>query len=68
MVKRIMTGSDYYFFTNSPSGLPIFAQSSIGQSVEDIKSRYKNPIILRGKWTDDSTMHKVDKMIVDAEW
>lgn len=65
-MKRIMTGSDYYFYAPGYGGRPIFGQSSAGDSRNEIEARYPAAVVLRGKWTDDETMHRLDKIIIDS--
>ena len=62
-----MTGSDYYFYAPGKFG-PVYGQCSPGDSKEEIEARYPGAVVLRGKWTDDITMHKLDKILIDSKW
>jgi hypothetical protein len=54
--RRELSGADYYFKAVGPNG-PIYAFTN---TVTDT-IRYKNAVILRGKWTDDATFEAVKK-------
>lgn len=64
--KRIMTGSDFYFRAPGNDDKFIYAQSSPGDSKKEIEKRYPKAIVLRGKWTDDTTMHALDRILIDS--
>lgn len=59
--RAIYKGYDYYFRADGKNGY-IYAcdlDSRERATVSDIQSRYKNPIIIRGKWVSQTRMDEV---------
>jgi hypothetical protein len=60
---RYISGNDYYFFSEHPSGL-IFGQTN--DSYESIVERYPNAIIKRGKHTSEEMIHYINNLMITA--
>lgn len=61
---RYMSGNDYYFFAEHPSGL-IFGQSN--DSYDSIVQRYPTAIIKRGKHTSDQMIHLIENTMINSQ-
>lgn len=63
-LRRINSGVDWYFRAR---GLKDFIYGQNNDSPEENKKRYGDNISLkRGKWTDEPTMHQVEKEASEA--
>lgn len=59
---RYINGNDFYFMQEHPKGL------IVGQSNDiDVKERYPNAIIKRGKHIPDSLMKEVIELLIKSE-
>lgn len=59
---RFISGADYYFFQEHPKGL-IFGQSND----LDIKERYPEAMIKRGKHIPDGLMKQVNELMTNSK-
>lgn len=60
-IKNIYKGYDYYFRADGLAGY-LYAcdlDSRERATASDIAARYKNPVIIRGAWTDRNTLQTV---------
>ena len=60
---RYISGNDYYFFVDSPSGL-IFGQSN--DSYQSIIDRYPNVVIKRGRHTSEQMSQDINTLMVNS--
>lgn len=58
-LRRVATGSDYYFLFTATDGNWTIGDSS--ENPDQIRARYPNAIIKRGMWTSDSLMEEVNR-------
>jgi hypothetical protein len=64
---RRISGCDYYWTDTGVDGRPIYAQSSPGQTLDEIRKRYPNASIKFGKHTDDLTILQIEKEMGNFE-
>jgi hypothetical protein len=60
-IKNVYKGYDYYFRADGLAGY-LYAcdlDSRERATLADIRARYRNPIVLRGAWTDRDTLQTV---------
>ena len=61
--SKLISGNDYYFFYEHPSGI-IFGQTD--DSEQSILSRYPDAVIKRGKYTTEGIMNTISNSMVNA--
>lgn len=62
--RRMLSGHDRIFRAEGSVDF-IYAESN--DPLEEIKARYKNPSIIRGRWTDEATMYRLQDMAAEAK-
>lgn len=60
---RYISGSDYYFFEDRPGGI-IYGQSN--DPIDEIRLRYPNAIIKRGKHVPDGLMAHINNLMLNS--
>lgn len=56
--RRNMTANNWYFQAQGPNG---YFYASSDDPPEEIRHRYKNAVLIRGKWTDEDTLIAIEK-------
>lgn len=64
--RTILSTYDYYFKSGNVYGSDNDVRERNVQ--QEIKDRYVDPVIIRGIWTDEETMHEVQQQMRNAEW
>lgn len=62
--RRTLGGHDRLF---RAEGRVDFIYAESNDPREEIKARYKNPSIIRGRWTDETTMYRLQDMAAEAK-
>ena len=61
-----MSGYDYYFKADEVYGVDVDTRER--SVVEDINQRYVNPYIIKGIWTSDDVMKKMQEEMRAEQW
>lgn len=64
--NHVLQGYDYYFLADGTEGKPIFGcdnETREKELVKDINTRYINPYLIRGIWTDSDTIDIIKEKV-----
>ena len=64
--RQIQQGADYFFIAQHHSGEEIHANST--KTIPEIKDRYQNPIIKKGRWAPDEYYQKIVDEAMSSKW
>ena len=62
--RAFVTGYDWYFWVNHPSGVGILSANN--DDPEETRSRYPGAVLKRGKHTTDEWIHQLDNLLAQS--